>query len=105
MRAFECRRNRSGQSILEHFRTTAFNKVAKVAATHPIKSSYFLSISVCFNKSLKLVRDPGIGQNLSTHDTRRLLSKPAASFPSSWAYCRQPVSFDFDNTAPQVLIT
>ena len=54
----DCSRNRSGQSILKRFRTTALNKAA---ATHSIKSSYFLSVSTCFNKSLNLVRDQGVG--------------------------------------------
>jgi hypothetical protein len=48
----------SGQSALEPFGTTAFNTVA---ATHSIESSYFSSISTRFNKSLKLVRDQGVG--------------------------------------------
>jgi hypothetical protein len=53
-----CSRNRSGQSTLEPFRTTAFNSMA---ATHSIESSYFHSISTSINKPLKLVRDQGVG--------------------------------------------
>src|ERR1035437_5961218 len=32
-----------------------------MAATHSIESSYFHSFSTSFNKSLKLVRDQGVG--------------------------------------------
>ena len=53
----DCRRNRSGQSTLNHFRTTAFNSMA---ATHSIENSYFHSISTCFNRSQNLVRDQGL---------------------------------------------
>jgi len=54
----DCSRNRSGQSTLDQFKTTAFNSVT---VTCSIESSYFHAISTDFNKSKKLVRDHRVG--------------------------------------------
>jgi hypothetical protein len=59
---------------------------------HSIKSSYFLSISIYFNKSLKLVRDQGVGgsnplsptNNFNTFQTlNKLKNRPSGCSPGS----------------------